>query len=189
MSTVSAPFGLRPVYSPSGVVRPSVSTILSGYASNIYQNQPVLVASSGGGDGTIQTMAALTDRIVGTFQGVEWTDTDGRRRVSNKWTGGTTGTDIVAYYTYDPQLIYEIQANGPIAQADLGKQFKFTAIGTGSSVVGISQMMLDTATSTANASIQLLGITPGSDNAYGDNFTIAQVRISQHQYAADIAAF
>lgn len=81
MSTVSQPFGLRPSYSPSGVVRPTAYTIASGYSANILQSQPVKI----GTDGTIQA-AAIGDRYIGTFQGVEFTDSDGRRRVSNKWT-------------------------------------------------------------------------------------------------------
>ena len=43
MSATSAPFGLRPVYSPSGTVRPTAMSILTGYATNIFQNQPVKI--------------------------------------------------------------------------------------------------------------------------------------------------
>ena len=36
------------------------------------------------------TVAAATNRLVGVFQGVQWTDTDGTPRFSNYWPTGTT---------------------------------------------------------------------------------------------------
>lgn len=186
MSTVSQPFGLRPSYSPSGVVRPTAYTILTGYAVNILQSQPVKI----GTNGTIEA-AAIGDRYIGTFQGVEFTDSDGRRRVSNKWTASLAGTEIVAYVTLDPTIVYEIQANGSIAVTDIGKQADFTAIGTGSTVTGLSAMMLDTATLTdsANAQMRIIDLAPAPDNNFGDNFTIVQVQVSEHQNVADRAAY
>ncbi len=186
MSTVSQPFGLRPSYSPSGVVRPTAYSIVSAYGSNILQNQPVKI----GTDGTIQA-AAIGDRFIGTFQGVEFTDTDGRRRVSNKWTASTSATDIVAYVTLDPTIVYEIQANGSIAVTDIGKQADFTTITAGSTVTGLSGMMLDTATLTdsGSASLRIIGLAPGPDNAFGDSYTVVQVQISEHQNVADRVAY
>lgn len=186
MSTTSQPFGLRPAYSPSGVVRPTAYSILTGYAANILQNQPVKI----GTDGTIQA-AAIGDRFIGTFQGVEFTDTDGRRRVSNKWTASTAATDIVAYVTLDPTIVYEIQANGSIAVTDIGSQADFTTITAGSTVTGLSALMLDTATLTTsgNASLRIIGIATGPDNVAGDNFTIVEVQVSEHQNVADRAAY
>ena len=184
MSTTSAPFGLRPVFSPSGVVRPSVYSIATGYASNILQNQPVKI----GTNGTIEA-AAIGERFIGTFAGVEFTDTDGRRRVSNKWTSGTSATDIVAYVTLDPTMVYEIQSNAALNVLNIGEQFDFTTITAGNATTGLSQLMLDVASSAANASLRLIGITPGPDNNWGDTYVIAQVQISEHQNVADRAAY
>lgn len=191
MSTNSAPFGLRPSYHPSGTIRPTEYTIASGYAVNIYGNQPVRIAPATSGGETQGTVvaAAVGAAFVGTFSGVEWTDSDGRRRVSNKWTASTAGTDINAYVTLDPAIVYDIQANGSLTAAAIGSQYNTTAIGTGNSSVGISQMMLDTATSGTNAQLRVIGITPGPDNAWGDNYTIVQVQISEHQNVANQAAY
>ena len=191
MSTSSAPFGLRPSYHPSGVIRPTAYSIATGYAVNIYGNQPVRIApatSGGETEGTI-VAAAIGSSFIGTFSGVEWTDSDGRRRVSNKWTASTAGTDIIAYVTLDPAIVYDIQANGSMAANTIGQQYNTTAIGTGNSSVGISQMMLDTATSGTNAQLRVIGLTPGPDNAWGDNYTIVQVQIAQHQNVANAAAY
>ncbi len=186
MSTVSAPFGLKPSMSPSGTIRPGPSTytILTGYASAILQNQPVKIAA----DGSINA-AAIGDRFIGTFQGVEYTDTTGRRRVSNQWVASTAATDIVAYVTWDPNLVYEIQANATMAIANIGEQYDFTVITAGSTTTGLSQMMLDVASTAANASMSVIGLNPGPDNAWGDAFPIVLVRISEHQFVADRAAF
>lgn len=186
MSATSQPFGLRPVYSPSGVVRPVAMSIASAYGSNILQNQPVKI----GANGTIEA-AAIGDRFVGSFQGVEFTDSDGRRRVSNKWTASTAATDIIAYVTVDPSIVYEIQSSATIAVADIGSQADFTTITAGSTVTGLSQLMLDAATLTAagSASLRILNASPGPDNAFGDSFVILQVQIAEHQFVADRVAF
>lgn len=186
MSSTSQPFGLRPAYSPSGVVRPTAYSIASAYGANILQNQPVKIAA----DGTLAA-AAIGDRFIGTFQGVEFTDSDGRRRVSNKWTSGTVASDIIAYATLDPSIVYEIQANGSIAVSDIGSQADFTTITAGSTVTGLSALMLDTATLTnsGSASLRIIDISSGPDNAAGDAYTIVQVQVAEHQNVADRVAY
>jgi hypothetical protein len=186
MSSTSQPFGLRPAYSPSGVIRPTAYTIASAYGANLLQNQPVKI----GADGTLQA-AAIGDRFIGSFQGVEFTDSDGRRRVSNKWTASTVASDIVAYATLDPSIVFEIQANGSIAITDIGSQADVTTITAGSTVTGLSAVMLNTATLTdsANAMLRIINIAPGPDNAAGDSFTVVQVQVSEHQNVADRVAY
>ncbi len=189
-TTVNAPFGLRPVYSPSGVVRPTAFSVASGYASNMFQNQPVRIAPTTGGGETEGTIvaSAVGAAFIGSFQGVEFTDSDGRRRVSNKWTASTTATDIVAYVTMDPSIVYEIQSDAALAVADIGKQYDLTAI-AGNTTTGLSSQALGVSTAATNASVRLIGITPGPDNNWGDTYVIAQVQISEHQMVADKAAF
>lgn len=186
MSTTSKPFGLRPSYSPSGTLRPAAHTITSAYGTNILDSQPVKIGATG-----VIEAAAIGDRFVGTFCGVEYTNTQGRRVVDNKWIAGTVGTEIIAYVTLDPTIVYEIQANGSIAITDIGSQADFTTIGSGSTTTGLSAMMLDQATLTnsGNAGLRIIGIAPGPDNAAGDAFTIVQVQISEHQNVADRAAY
>ena len=190
MSSVSQPFGLRPSYSPSGVVRPTAFTCENGYASNIFQNQPVRIAPSTSGGETAGTLvaSAVGAAFIGVFQGVEWTDSDGRRRVSNKWTASQYAADVVAYASLDSTIIYEIQSDATLTVASIGSQYDLTAI-SGNTTTGLSSQMLDTATSAANASLRVIGITPGPDNAFGDPFVIVQVQISQHQNVADVAAY
>ena len=185
-NSVNAPFGLRPVYHPSGYVRPQAFTLADSYATTLLQNQPVKI----GTDGNLQA-AAIGDAFIGTFQGIEFTDSDGRRRVSNKHIASNVATNIIAYATSDPLTTYEIQSNATVALADMGSQYNTGAITAGSTTTGLSAIVLDTATVTASSTAQmrLIGITPGPDNAFGDTYVICQVQISKHQYVATINAF
>lgn len=187
MSATSAPFGLRPAFHPSGVLRPVAMTIESGYNANILQFQPVKIGVSG----TIEAAAATEAAIVGTFMGVEFTDSDGRRRVSNKWTASTAATEIVAYVTTDPAIVYEIQANSSLVITDIGSQADFASVTAGNTTVGLSAAMLDASqkTSSGNEILRIVNLAPEIGNAWGDAYTIVQVQISEHQFVADKAAF
>ena len=100
MSAISAPFGLRPAYHPTGLDRAIALTngITSGYNQNLLKGQPVELS------GGVIVRSDGTDTIQGAFAGVEFTDTTGRRRVSNYWPANTTGTDIIAYFYQDQQI-------------------------------------------------------------------------------------
>ena len=75
MSTTNAPFGFQPVYHASGFVRPAAFTLADNAAVTLLQNQPVKLSTDG-----VVVPATVGDPLVGTFQGVEFTDGDGRRR-------------------------------------------------------------------------------------------------------------
>lgn len=187
MSTTSAPFGLQPAYHASGFVRPAAFTLANNAAVTLLQYQPVKISTDG-----VVVPATVGDPFVGTFMGVEFTDSDGRRRVSNKFIANTPATDVTAYITLDPAIVYEIQATGTVDITNIGNQFDFGSITAGSTVVGLSQATLDISTvvtSGATAQMRVIGITPGPDNNWGDNYTIVQVQISEHQNVATINAY
>lgn len=187
MSTTNAPFGFQPVYHASGFVRPAAFTLADNAAVTLLQNQPVKLSTDG-----VVVPATVGDPFVGTFQGVEFTDGDGRRRVSNKFLANTPATEIIAYITIDPTIVYQIQGNAPVNITNIGNQFNFANISAGSTVVGISQATLDVSsvvTSGSTAQMRVIGITPGPDNNWGDAFTIVQVQISEHQNVATINAY
>jgi hypothetical protein len=185
MSSVNAPFGLRPAFHPSGEVRPTAASIASGYTSNIFQQSPVAY-----NDGKVE-LAAAAARAVGTFQGCQYTDTNGRRNYSNKWPASTVATDIVCFITADPYITYEIQAAGSITESDIGEQADWSTNNTssGNTTTGLSSVTLGTPAASANNGLRIVGITKGPDNDWGDAFTIVQVQISEHQNVADIASY
>jgi len=183
MSATSAAFGMRPAYHPSGLDRAQAlaNGIASGYASNIQKGQPVKIDVTTG-----QIVpAAAGDAFVGCFAGVEFTDTTGRRRVSNFWPASTSATEIVAYFYSDPAIVYEIQTNGTLAQTSIGQEYDLVSVGTGSSV-GLSTCTMSTTAAGANgnAVLRVIDIAPYPDNAWGDAFVIVRAQIAKHQYGA-----
>ena len=185
MSSTNAAFGLRASYHPSGTIRPDAGTIASAYGSDIYRDQPVKL----GTDGTVQA-AGASDAIVGAFAGCQYVQSGSQRPVvSNFWPANTVATDIVAYYLSDPSIVYEIQADGSVAQSQTGEEANFTNV-TASNGLGMSKATISATTSSSVAGVlRVIGITPGPNNAWGDNYVIVQVQISEHQNVADVADY
>ena len=181
MSSVASPFGLKPAFHPSGIIRQQQSTIISGLPSDIFQYSPVRIDDT---TGALVPAAAGAQNMLGVFAGVEWTGTDGRRRVSNRWEANQVGTDIVAYYVGDAFMVYEIQGDGPILQANVGDMADYNALG-GNATTGLSNVSLETASlGNAAATLRVVGINPAPDNVVGDDFTIAQVQVAEHAFNA-----
>jgi hypothetical protein len=106
-------------------------------ATDILKGQAVLYVA---GSGSIEPVNATGDALSGAFAGVEWTDTTGRRRVSNYWPANTayqTGS-CVAYFYNDPNIVYEIQADGSVAQTSIGLDANLSNFAAGSNVTGLS---------------------------------------------------
>jgi hypothetical protein len=177
--------GLVPVFHPSGQIIPITGTVLNGYTSNIFQYAPVQY-----NDGNVQ-LAAAAARAIGTFMGVQWTDTRGRRQFSNYWPASTTGTDIVCWLTSDPVTVYKIQSTAAIAESDIGEQADWSTNDTtaGNTVTGLSSVTIGTPAASANNGLRIIGLTASPDNAWGDTFTWVNVQISEHQNVADIASY
>ena len=187
MSATNAPFGLRPAFHPSGLDRAQALAggIPSAYNTDILKGQAVLYVA---GSGVIEPVNATGDALSGAFAGVEWTDTTGRRRVSNYWPANTayqTGS-CVAYFYNDPNIVYEIQADGSVAQTAIGLDANLSNFAAGSNVTGLSQAtMAATPLSTgAQGQLQILDLAPYVDNAWGDNFTIVRVQVARRQISA-----
>jgi hypothetical protein len=196
MSSTSAPFGLRPAFHPSGLDRAQALAggIVSGYASNILKGQPVQYGTTAN-SGTIGTIiaAAATGAIAGAFAGVQWTDTTGRARVSNYWPANTayTAGSCVAYFYNDQNIVYEIQADGSMAQTTIGNEYNFTNITAGSTTTGLSQATLGSATAVGNGvqgQLRVVDLAPYVDNAWGDSYTIVRVVVANSQFFGAVTA-
>jgi len=194
MSATSAPFGLRPAFHPSGLDRAAalangiqaVSTsgnVSLGYATTILKGQPVKMNTGG-----YIVVAAAGDAFLGAFAGVEWTDSTGRRRVSNYWPASESFQvgSVVAYYYQDPNIVYEIQADGTLAQTSIGDEADLSNTTAGSTTTGLSQCTLSTTLAGAgnSAQMRIIDIAPYPDNAWGDAFVIVRAQISESQYVA-----
>lgn len=188
MSATNAPFGMRPAYFPTGLERAQAlaNGITSGYSSNILKGQPVQYGTTANG-GTLGTIiaAGATGAIAGAFDGVEWTDTTGRRRVSNYWPASTAGTAIVAYFYNDLNIVYEIQTDATIAQTSIGNEYNFSNVTAGSTTTGLSACTLGVSTAVGNGAqgqLRIVDIAPYPDNNWGDAYVIVRVQIANSQF-------
>jgi len=202
MSATTASFGLRPAFHPSGLDRAQAlaNGIVSGYNTDILKGAPIRYNSTAGTSvaaGTI-TNAAAGAVWTGAFAGVEWTDTTGRRRVSNYWPAGTTYVtgSCVAYFYNDPNIVYEIQSDATIAQTSLGGEYNFSAgtgytVTSGSNTTGLSTTALGVSTAVANGAqgdMRVVDIAPFADNAWGDPFVVLRVVNARSQYFGSVTA-
>lgn len=212
MSLAYNPYGLVPVAHESGIVRPAFGsggaqpyggyTIASGYANNIFLNSPIQIDSQTPTSNIILTPAlgasvatpTAANKILGSFQGVEFTLATGRRTVSNFWPASTvpfSGSPTVAWITRDPRIKYQIQANGSVAATSMGNLASITTNGStnGNAVTGFSTVGLDTTTLTfpggSNPTflnqLRIVGFAQQIDNLPGDAFTQLIVEIALHQ--------
>lgn len=144
MSTTLRPFGMKPVYHPSGLDRAvpfaGTNSFVTGVTytapyslsagQSFFQYQPVGITASG--QLTIAATAAATSPVYGVFDGVEYTTAEGRRTLGKNASKVTldAATSIVFWIFQDPSLVYEIQAAGSVTSAAIGSQYNFSATAT-----------------------------------------------------------
>ena len=195
MSATYAPFGLKPVYHPSGIIRSLNFTGAYDTSAVFYSGTPVSLDEATTAGVSTLVVASNTPtankRLAGVFAGVEYTDASGRRTVS-KWFGPALGTatDVVMWIFMDPEIVYEIQANGSIANTQVGQEFNFTAVTSGQIIgnggLGTSTAALDpTAVSVGTqAQLQVTGLGREINNAWGDTATVVQVKLANDSFVA-----
>lgn len=193
MSATYTPFGLVPVWHPSGQIRSLNYTGAYDTADTFYAGTPVSLTNAGTAStlNVASNTASSTDRLLGVFAGVEYTDASGRRTVS-KWFGPALGTatDVVFWIYQDPDIVYAVQANGSMANTSVGQEYNFTAVTSGTIIgnggLGTSTAALDTTNVASGAQGQMVvvGLGRAINNAWADTYTIVQVRLANPKFAA-----
>ena len=215
MSTTYLPFGLKPAYHPSGLDRATQFVGTNSFQAatdntynapyglttgqSFYQYQPVAINTSGALI-PAPTLAA-TGRMYGVFDGVEFTDSQGRRSVA-KWASKLTldaSTQIIFWIFSDPQLVYEAQVNGSVATTAMGREYDFdatnnptsgTSIGNGGAGFSTTALASAPVTTGAQGQVKVVGLgrevayPSGNTNAWADAYTIVQVQIADSQLVA-----
>lgn len=194
MSATSAPFGLRPSFFPTGLERAQAlaNGITSGYATAILKGQAVQYSPNAGVILPVLDTTTNSGLVSGAFAGVEWTDTTGRRRVSNYWPASTAyiAGSCIAYFYNDQQIVYEIQTDGTMAQTAIGNEANLSNFTAGSTTTGLSQMTLSASLvgSGSTGQFRIVDIAPYTDNAWGDPYVVVRVQVSNPQFIAAKAA-
>jgi len=116
-------------------------------------------------------------------------------RVNNQWPANTTYQtgSCVAYFYNDINIVYEIQANGSVAQTAIGNEADFTtaALASGSQVTGLSAATLSNTLSGngVQGQMRIVDISPDLNNAWGDAFTIVRAVNAESQMFGSLTAF
>ena len=215
MASTYNPFGLKPVYHPSGLDRATQFVGTNSFQASsdnsynapyglttgqaFYQYQPVEINTSG--QLVPAATAAATSRFYGVFDGVEFTDSQGRRSVA-KWAAKTTldaSTQIIFWVFSDPALVYEAQVNGSVLPTAIGQEYNFdatnnptvgTSIGNGGAGFSTCALAATSVALGAQGQVKVVGLgrevaSYGSaTNAWGDAYTIVQVQIANSQLVA-----
>lgn len=188
MSTTSAPYGFRPIWHPSGVIRPMAiqNGIASAYGTAIYTGQPVILNTNG----TLTAGTAAAD-LAGVFAGCQYTPSGGRPTFSPYWPASQaydSSEEMWAFYYADPALVYAVQADGSLAATAVGDQADIsnaTANGSGYSQATLSSTL---AGAGVQAQFRIIELFSAPNNAWGDTYTQVAVQIARHQYVSNKVA-
>jgi hypothetical protein len=193
MSATASPYGLIPVYHPSGTDRAQAYTINPTYNTAIFKGDPVILNTNG--TVTVGTAAAT---LLGSFAGCEYVDATGKPTYSNFYPASQSvmsGSVITAWVYTDKEIVYEIQMSGQLS-ATLATAM--TAIGdeadiiytAGSTSTGLSACSLNTTLAGAGSQKQfrIIGFGLAPDNAATDLYPIVRVTLANTQYSAPTTA-
>ena len=156
MSATAAPFGLRPVGNLGGTYNSSFRQypILSSESTRICFGDVVKLTDAGSTT-TIQKDTGTTSATpIGIFMGCRYTDiSTGQTQFSQIWSG-TAHTNGMVYVADDPNILFEIQADGTVNDDDIAANAALVQ-GTSNATLGISSVSLDISTAELQRLYQL----------------------------------
>lgn len=185
MTATLNPYGLKPVYHPSGVIRQVelLNGIFSGFGTSIFTHTPVKYDGTTN-LGTLIPCAAGVDVCVGVFMGCMFSSAT-RYFVLPYWPAGQTYDNLGpmrAYFTNDKGIQYDAQANGTLAATAIGQGINLANASQGSTFTGVSTQSLNaTVTGATLATFQVVDRAPYDYNNWGDAFVEVRVVISNFQ--------
>jgi hypothetical protein len=171
MANVDRPSGLRPVRHKSGAPYNGAANpyfIPSGYGTALFIGDPVVKSGTsntaavkvpGAGSFNIGTLPEINkatagdaNRVTGVIVGFAPLATDLNKNYN------AASTERVALVADDPDLVFEIQADGAIPAASIGLNAVFIYTHSGSTTTGLSGVELDTTSDVpaADASNQMV---------------------------------
>ena len=186
MATTAAPYGLKPVKRADGMAYAGATSQYlidpAGEATNLFNGQVVHIGADGyialstatGADGTtnaLPTGTTLTGSL-GVFVGCEYVNDQGQPTFSQYYPSGTAnGGAIKAYVVDDPNVLFQVQADGAMDQSDIGANTFFAAVqstSTGNTATGNSTSAVDATTVTTTAAFRIVGSASPIGDAFPD---------------------
>jgi len=186
MATTAAPYGLRPVKRADGMPYAGATSQYlidpAGEATNLFYGQVVHIGADGyialstatGADGTTNafpTGTTLTGSL-GVFVGCEYVNSSGQLVQAQYYPSGTSNGDAIkAYVVDDPNVLFQVQADGAMDQSDIGANTFFAAAqstSTGNTTTGNSTSALDATVKTAAAAFRVVSHVSDAADAFPD---------------------
>jgi len=186
MATTAAPYGLRPVKRADGMPYAGATSQYlidpAGEATNLFYGQVVHIGADGyialstatGADGTTNafpTGTTLTGSL-GVFVGCEYVNSSGQLVQAQYYPSGTSNGDAIkAYVVDDPNVLFQVQADGAMDQSDIGANTFFAAAqstSTGSTTTGNSTSAVDATTVTTTAAFRIVSDVSPIGDAFPD---------------------
>jgi hypothetical protein len=200
MASTASPYGFRAVNELGGLpYAGSTRQFLidpAGYNTNIFNGSIVAINTAGyinivttNGDNSTPFPAGT----IGVFVGCSFTNAQGQIIYSQFYPANTAsvqGSAITAYVIDDDRAVFQVQANGSMAQTTLGMNVNLRAVqstSTGSTTTGNSTTAVSaTAAATSGIAFRVVGFadTPGFSQV-GDAFTDILVKFNPgaHSYS------
>lgn len=195
MSATATPYGFKPVNEIGGLPYAGSTRqikIASGYASNIYYGQVVSIVAAG----TIQVVVTNGDNstpfpagTIGVFVGCTYTNPSTKQLTfAQYWPTGTVASDAMAYVVDDYNTLFQVQADGSLAQATLGSNAILAAVqstSTGSTTTGNSNTALSASVATTSGyAFRIVDFVESTTSTVGDAYTDVLVKFNPvaHSY-------
>ena len=185
MANVDKAFGFRPLgnLSATGSQKQYGYEIADNQSGAIYQGDLVTIVNGY----VVKFVPATHAAALGVFNGCFYVDpTTGKPTWKNYYPGSVniTSGKIVADVLDDPSQLFIVQADGVVAQANIGKNADVIGTG-GSTTTGVSTMELNTATiaDTAALNLKIVGLWNVPGNELGE-FAVLVVKINEHLYGS-----
>lgn len=190
MANVNGPTGFRPVkHGTGGVVQRSVRYhINTAYAANMAVGD--LVEPNPGINKVVQRPAAVTDRLIGVFNGCYYLDPNQSQPQYNRlWPANqvtVAGSNIDCWVFDDPKAVFEVQVSGAFAFANIGKLAN-PILGAENLFTKTSADAIDSTTIGTGATLKILDIINRPDISVG-NFARVQAQIALHYLGGGLTA-
>ena len=195
MASSATPYGLKAVNLIGG--QPYAGStrqikIASGYGTNIFNGSIVAIVAGG----TIEIVTTNGDNstpfpagTIGVFVGCTYTDpSTGNITFKQNWPTGTVASDAMAYIVDDPDVVFQVQADGAVTQADLGQNVHLAAVqstNTGDTTTGNSTSAVSATTAvTSGFAFRIVDFVDAPGSTIGDAFTDLLVKFNpdSHSY-------
>ena len=191
MSTTSAPRGLKPIGILGGMPFAGSTReylIKSGYSTAIFNGDVVgfaNVASSTDDGFIVKEPVANEVNPIGVFLGVSYTDPNTSQPTFKQYyPGSITASDIKAVVAVHPHTLYEVQADGAVAQTSLGMTIDLVQTSSGNTTTGNSGLQADASTASVGGELfKIVDFVNRPGSSVGDAYTDLVVMLSPAENA------